>query len=86
MFVRYRFNMRLTDRTVLFHLATLETPASMRQIAGHLCCEWKTVHRAIKRMSAMHYVNIVGGGRGKPYTYKINREQLPDDIRAELFR
>lgn len=84
MFSRCRFDMRLTDRAVLFHLATLENPVNMREMADQLGCDWKTVQRAIKRMSALQYVTILGGGRGKPYVYQLNHSQLPQDIEAEL--
>lgn len=81
-----RWDMRLTDRAVLMHLAGLNEPANQTALAQTLNCGVATIQRSIKRLAACGYVTPVGYGRRIPYTYSVNVDQLPDDIKAELFR
>jgi Mn-dependent DtxR family transcriptional regulator len=84
MFTHSRWDMRLTDQAMLLHLATLKTPTNMYDMAEQLGCHWRTVQTSINRLAARQYLTIEGSGRGKPYTYKINVDALPSDIKAEL--
>lgn len=82
MFQLFRWDMRLTDVAVIRAIARLEHPASQAEIAEGLGCNRKTVNRSLKRLRSI--VRPEGGGRGSPYTYSIDYEALPDDLRKEL--
>lgn len=83
--IRVRWDMRLTDREVLRAIHRTAQPISQAEIADQLrCCE-RTVNRSVQRLRALGYLEVTGGGnRFSPYTYNVNVEALPDDIRANI--
>lgn len=87
MFPVSRWDMRLTDRAVLKAIASIKKPENQQTLADSLGCHERTVRRSLKRLKALGYVEILGGGnRYTPYEYKVNVEVLPDDLRSELER
>ena len=77
-----RWNMRLTDREVIRAIARLERPCSQEEIADMLGCHRHTVMRSIRRLSKV--IIPQGSGSGRPFTYAIVFDLLPDDLRREL--
>jgi len=77
-----RWDMRLTDKAILEAIHLLDEPMSQAELADHLGCSRVTVMRAINRLST--YIEKSGPGKGKPYTYAIRYDRLPDTIRMEL--
>lgn len=79
-------DMRLIDQAVLQAVHSLETPASQQELADTVGCTERTIRRSLKRLRELGFVNVTGGGNRHPYSYQVNLEALPDDVRDKLER
>ncbi len=79
-----RWDMRLTDKSVLRELHNRTSEISQEEIAQRLQCHANTVQRAIGRMKDRGYLELLSGGGRVPSRYAIRYENLPTDIRDEL--
>lgn len=84
MFRVLRLDMRLTDKAILYHIATMREPASQEELARSLSCGVQTIRRSTRRMANAGYLTIIGSGNRIPYRYLINYDSLPESVRDEL--
>ena len=82
--IRIRWDMRLTERAVLKHLANLEKPKSQKQIAQELDCNHATLERTIKRLKDKGVLTV--NNEQSIARYEIHLEKLPDYLREEIAR
>lgn len=83
--IAIRWDMRLTDREILRVVSQLKQPASFDEIAALADCSRTTVYNAMKRLSRKGIVTMIREtGRRYPAEYKINLENVPDEVRNEL--
>lgn len=76
--------MKLTDRAVITAIFRLTEPRNQVEIAKSLGCGVATISRSITRLQKNGFLTVKSGGGYRPYTYQVQLEKLPEDLRNEL--
>ena len=68
-----RWDMRLTDKSVLQAVAALNGPCNQTQLAEKLGCSVPTIQRSIARLRKAGFIEVSGGKR-VPYRYEVRAD------------
>jgi len=79
-----RYDMRLTDASVLEYIASRQTTTTYQQIATAIDCSTTTARRAIKRLIQQGRLARVGAGGRWSYTYEVIHAQLSHPNRVAI--